>query len=681
MKKVSLLFITLFLITFAVRAQSLSTITYSAANGNLPPLGSNFAVPVNVSGFPAQLYVVYIHINYDKAVLHYTGMSSVYGSLLKITHTPTGIRLQYDNFPNLTSGPTGKIADLFFNYQGGDTPIDFTDDSRYLTMGFQTVYITNQTDGAVLGGYLYNVINNGPWETASNWSLNVVPNAFHNVTVLGAATINSIAASHNLIINTGAHLTVGHNGSLLVKAQLTNPQGSNGLLIGSNTHGTGGLMNFTSGVEATIQRCLTGPSMAWHQFSSPIAALNLQDGFNDGTILAWYEPAQTWVSSENTSVWPTWNDVNSGNVFTPSKGYMISFPHIGGQPQTKVFSGVLNQGPFSFELLRQAHPGDHFIGFNLGGNPYPSSIDWRSSLGWGRADLELTGFGANAGYSYWVWNHATGQYGTFHSGQASDAGTHGTTRHIAPMQGFWVRAHQQGTLTMDNQVRRNAVQQWLKTSQTEPGVIRLKVTNAANSYSDEVMLEFGHETNIGGSLKMFSFYPEAPSLYTVKDNLNYSISFLGEADKTPTVPLAFKAGVNSSYAISINGLEIFEVVELEDLQTGIRHPLTLHPVYEFLATTSDDPNRFVLHFKALGVEEQTTTQPYTFYRPGEIVVFNPWHSKVTLFVFDASGRKVKEQTLHGLQQHNIAFNAAPGLYIVALQTNTQVSTTKLIVPR
>jgi len=681
MKKVSLLFISLFLITIAGRAQSLATITFSSENENLPPLGSNFAVPVNVSGFPAQLYVVYIHINYDKTVLHYTGMSSVYGDMLKMVYTPTGIRLQYDNFPFPSNGPTGKIADLYFDYQGGDTPLDFTNESRYLTIAFQTIYITNHTDGAVLGGYLDNVIVDGAWEVPSNWSLEVVPNAYHNVTVLGEATINSIAASHNLTIEEEAHLTIGYNGSLLVKAQLSNPQGSDGLLIESNYNGTGGLMNFTPDVEATLQRCMTGNSMAWHQFSSPVAALSLDDGFNDGTILSWYEPAQTWVSSANASVWPSWNDVNDGNVFTPAKGYMISYPYTDGQPQTKVFTGVLNQGPFSFELSRQAHPNDNFLGFNLSGNPYPSCIDWKSSLGWGRADLELTGFGQNAGYSYWVWNPASGQYGTFHSGQASDEGTLGTTRYIAPMQGFWVRADQAGTLTMDNQVRRNAIQQWLKNSQTAPGAIRLTVSNTANQYSDEVILEFGHETNLGGSQKMFSFYADAPSLYTVKDNVNYSISFLGGADETPTVPLAFKAGVNSSYTISVSGLEFFELVELEDLQTGIRHPLTLQPVYQFQATTNDEANRFVLHFKALGVEEQAKAQPYAFYRPGEIVVFSPWQGPVTLFVFDASGRIVKEQTLHGLQQQNIAFNATPGFYIAALQSNSQISTIKFIVPR
>lgn len=681
MKKASLLFISLFLITFILRAQSLATITFSPENENLPPLGGNFAVPVNVSGFPAQLYVVYIHINYDKTVLHYTGMSSVYGSLLKMTHTPTGIRLQYDDFPGSTNGPTGKIADLFFDYSGGDTPIDFTNESRYLTMGFQTIYITSHTDGAVLGGYLANSIVDGAWEMPSNWSLEVVPNAYHKVTVLGDATINSVAASHDLTIEQDAHLTIGYNGTLLVKAQLSNPQGSEGLLIESNYNGTGGLMNFTPGVEATLQRCLTGNSMAWHQFSSPVSILDFQNGFNDGTILSWFEPAQTWVSSANTSVWPTWNDVNVGDVFTPAKGYMISYPYVDGDPQTKVFTGVLNQGPFTFDLLRQAHPEDNFIGFNLMGNPYPSSIDWKASIGWDRSNLELTGFGQNAGYSYWVWNPVSGQYGTFHSGQASDAGTLGTTRYISTMQGFWVRAEQEGTLGMDNQVRSNTIQQWLKSSQAEPGILRLTVTGEANQYSDEVIMEFGHQASVGGSQKLFSLLSEAPSLYTTKDNINYSISFLEDADQIPSVPLAFKAGVNGNYTLSVTGLEYFELVELEDLLTGIRHPLTVQNFYQFQASTGDDASRFVLHFKALGIEDQVATQPYAFYRKGEIVVFNPWQGPATLFVFDASGRVVKDKKLHGLQQHSVAFDAVPGFYVIALQSNTNISTFKLVVPR
>jgi hypothetical protein len=42
------------------------------------------------------------------------------------------------------------------------------------------------------------------------------------------------------------------------------------------------------------------------------------------------------------------------------------------------------------------------LGFNLIGNPYPSSIDWKSGTGWLRTDLVVSG----GGYDMWIWKLA-----------------------------------------------------------------------------------------------------------------------------------------------------------------------------------------------------------------------------------------------------------------------------------
>ena len=414
-----------------------------------------------------------------------------------------------------------------------------------------------------------------------------------------------------------------------------------------------------------------------HQISSSIDNIEIGAGFNDGNILTWYEPAQTWVSYQNTTVWPTWNDANNSDYFMAAKGYMVAFPHVGGNPQTKNFTGELNEGPFSFSLSNQAHPDDPYQGFNLAGNPYPSSIDWKAAEGWDRSSLLLTPGDAD-GYSYWTWNPIDGQYGTFHSGQISETGTAGTSRYIAPMQGFWVSAAQEGVLGMDNRIRVHSDQNWLKSEKTIPGVLRLLVSSEASSYNDETILEFGHETNRGGSKKMFSIYQQAPGLYAIKNNDAFSISFWGGQEDHPAIPLGFKPGLDGFYTLAANGLESFVEIELEDLQTGIIHPLSLNNTYQFQANTGDDPRRFVLHFNALGLEDTSLKQPSAIYQQGGLSVFNPWQGPIVMQVIDASGRKLFEYPLQQGKQH-FRFNQVPGLYFLTFTGSAQTASLKLLI--
>jgi hypothetical protein len=48
----------------------------------------------------------------------------------------------------------------------------------------------------------------------------------------------------------------------------------------------------------------------------------------------------------------------------------------------------LNNGNVSFPITNTSSSADAVVrGFNLIGNPYPSSIDWKSGTGWLRTDL------------------------------------------------------------------------------------------------------------------------------------------------------------------------------------------------------------------------------------------------------------------------------------------------------
>jgi hypothetical protein len=677
MKKITL-FLMLSMLAYMVSGQSLATIVFSDPNNNLPEIGENFNVPVNIAGFPAQVWYIEVIMDYDTAAIEVIGVTNLQdpGAVANpVEISPGRVRINYHKPMQMFPVFDGKLFDITFIYLEGSSPLQFNSESKYRAEEITT--ITEFTHGAVEGLYVNNYNTGGSWENPANWSKGIIPDDSHNVFIQGTTSIASEAACNNLTIEISQQLSIAYNGSLTVNGSLTNDFGINGLVLESTTDGTASLIHGTPAVRASMQQFIYGPEMTMHQISSPVDAMELSAGFNDGTVLTWYEPAQTWVSYQNTTVWPTWNDANNSDYFMAAKGYMTAFPYVGGNPQTKNFTGELNEGPFSFSLSNQAHPDDPYQGFNLAGNPYPSSIDWKAAEGWDRSSLLLTP-GDTDGYSYWTWNPIDGQYGTFHSGQISETGTAGTSRYIAPMQGFWVSAAQEGILGMDNRIRVHSDQNWLKNEKTIPGILRLLVSSEASSYNDETILEFGHETNRGGSKKMFSIYPQAPGLYAIKNNDAFSISFWGSQEDHPAIPLGFKPGHDGFYTLAAKGLESFVEIELEDLQTGIIHPLSLTNTFQFQANTGDDPRRFVLHFNALGLEDTSLKQPYAFYQQGGLSVFNPWQGPIVMQVIDASGRKLFEYPLQHGKQH-FRFNQVPGLYFLTFTGSAQTASLKLLI--
>jgi hypothetical protein len=461
----------------------------------------------------------------------------------------------------------------------------------------------------------------------------------------------------------------------------TNENGEAGFIMKPGSS----LLHQSPEVAATIEQEFTGDEWAWHMLSSPVAAQNIEAGFDDGNLFAWHEPAQTWVSYNNTTVWPSWGDVNNpAGIFNAGKGYMTAYPYTGdtAAPQIKSFMGHMNQGQLSFTLQRLAHPSDVYEGFNLLGNPFPSSIDWKAESGWGgRENLQTPDSTSTPpGYNMWVWNDVVGNYGAHNSASASDYFHNGVSRYIPPMQAFWVRAENHGTsLSMDNNVRLHTDQEWLKSQKETPGVLQLAVSSEVNRYSDEIVIEFGHQSDHGGAQKMFSMYQESPGLYSKKHNENWSISFLTSISEHPVVPLGFRAGANALYTISSTGTGFFEEVILEDLQSGIMHDLSQYNSYHFSAEPNDPEDRFLLHFMTVGTDLHSLAKASVYYNNSTLHVFNPLNENVSVQLFDASGRLISRFNAPSSGLHRFGFKPQPGMYLVRMMGEKKVYTDKIIV--
>lgn len=328
-------------------------------------------------------------------------------------------------------------------------------------------------------------------------------------------------------------------------------------------------------------------NLGWFMISSPIQNQKIE-GFTENSFFKWYEPAQVWVNSRNLSVWPTWTDVNrSDTLFADGNGYLASFNVSNGDE--KQFIGKPIKDEISVVLHRFAHPSDPYVGFNLIGNPYVSYLDWKHPS-WDFSSLVEN----NGGYEFWIWNDVTGNYGVFNSNL--DKGTNGVSQYIPPTQAFWVRASIHGsrlTLPRDAISFPFSDDKQITKSSGVSSELSIEVVSNVNSFSDNIIIS--HNDFNGGSSKMGSLFREAPALYTIKDNKNYSIDI---RDSIDVIELEFKPGIDGTYILKFSN-NINKNLVLKDLITGEEIILRNKGFYRFSASTTDITNRFVITNKTI----------------------------------------------------------------------------------
>jgi hypothetical protein len=177
-----------------------------------------------------------------------------------------------------------------------------------------------------------------------------------------------------------------------------------------------------------------GTPGSWHFLSPPIPGA--QSGLFTGSYLySFDEPTDSWVNIVSQNV--TLNDMQGYSNWTPN-----------GSPLLVTFTGPLHNGPFSIPVTRNTTQTD--AGWNLVGNPYPSSLDW-DAAGWTKTNVNNTiyyysGSGGTSNYKYYIGS----------GGETPGVGTNGGTKYIPPMQGFFIHVNSgntTGTLGVSNNER------------------------------------------------------------------------------------------------------------------------------------------------------------------------------------------------------------------------------------
>ncbi len=552
----------------------------------------------------------------------------------------------------------------------------------------------------------YVFFQSGSWHDPNNWQGNAVPQAGSRVIVLAGARATALSIKENgrvriepegsvhidddLIFADNGRMEVKPLARISVVGQIsaTFNKREEALFIGSDASGSGSLIHQTQGITAHIERYLSNNPPDWHMIAPPTEGQLIEGGeetdFTEGNLFIWAEALQSWISYED----PLWDEIHENRPdFTPGRGYMVSYDLSEENKPVLCFRGEMQAGVFELNVTNNSNPDNTFRGFNLLGNPYPSAIDWKAADGWSdRKNLQETD-SVQGGYNMWIWNPETGQYGAQNTASINDYVHNGISRYIPPMQAFWVRASNdisEETIEVNNNARTHTNHENKKNRPLKsPGAIKLITSTESTAYSDEAIIEFGHDSELGGAQKMFSLIPEAPSIYTSKFDKKFSLNFLNSPEHQDTIFVGFEAGVNSEYTLNVLGAHQWQhEAILLDSFTNERITLDENTHYVFYAETADDPDRFMLLF--YGVEanldaNQHHDQASVFLYDNILTVNNPWETTATVRVFTSCGKLAESFIAPANASVQQAFVHRPGIYIINVSNNQITYSERVVV--
>ncbi len=510
------------------------------------------------------------------------------------------------------------------------------------------------------------IVAGGNWSNPDTWNPSGVPVETDDVSITATGTVIvdiTDAACNNIAILSGASLLINQGKALSVNGTLTNNAGTNGLVIKSDATGTGSLIHSNSGVSATVERYIAAADWitwddGWHLLSSPIANHTIAGSFtvvpeNEYDFYAWSEPDNLWINFKETGS-PNFADINGSNTFKSGAGYLVAYK----DADTKLFTGNLNVSDVNPGTLTLSSGVNQ--GWNLLGNPFASALTWYT--GW---TVNNIGGVAN------IWNEVGKSYTPRSAGDP-----------IPQANGFMVQVLSgTGSLTIPASARVHNAQGWYK-NMNYP-VVSLFAHNTDNPSFQESQVRFNPEATEGFDNDSDGNYLPgyAPQFYSTYSGHNLMVNSLPYNDNL-MIPFDFVKNEGDNFRIeaAVSG-DLSADIYLLDKQTGTDHNLSQNPVYSFIANSNDNHDRFMLHFKTVGISEPANSdQIAVVYVNGTINITNMGQGKIkSVSVTDMAGHSIYKGNQQWSNTAKISVSASLGVYLIFVETETQFFVKKLLI--
>jgi hypothetical protein len=570
-------------------------------------------------------------VNYEA-----TACDSYFWDLNGVTYTESGVY-------NYVVGCVTNVLDLTIiesttveftetavgSYTWAINGVTYTESGVYTFVDGCVTYILNLTITIVVPCPDFSTWNgsvSSDWFNAANWTPALLPCELTSVTIpagcpnyptIAAPPIFAVVPCYATILN----LTILDGGSLIGQQYLC-------------------VVN-----DAVVERSIVNSN--FHLISSPVDAVTFGDVFLPAY---WYE---VWAREYDE---PSGNWVNRfiADNLNVGQGYSVQMTTA---PQTATFTGMLNGYDVTRTLSNLNTSTDlNYVGWNLLGNPFPSAIDW-DVFSTGDYDAQVAVWDQAGAGNYIYWNGTVGSL----------------TDGIIPAQnGFFVKTSTNGaalTIPMAAQVH------------SPMALYKDAVANAlelradGNNYYDATFVHFNSNATADFDSQYDAFklagLETAPQLYSLAAGYNLSINEL-PFEGNEVVRMGFKCGVDGTYSLNASGMESFSSstpILLEDVKLNTIQDLRLNPVYSFNYLTSDNENRFNLHFKAAtGINDPANSGIFVYSYERTVVINNTTGLNGEVRIFDMTGREIKGANMSSTTETRIYLPVAVGTYIVKVTT-------------
>ncbi|OYT14051.1 MAG: hypothetical protein B6I19_01870, partial [Bacteroidetes bacterium 4572_114] len=467
------------------------------------------------------------------------------------------------------------------------------------------------------------------WGATTNWTGSNIPDDFKDATIPTSPAggnfpqIGSSAevSCKNLTIETGASLT-----------------------IKSNALGTGSLIvEGTSSGNITIERYIAGHTTefnGWHFLSSPVATFTIdRSGFDPG------ENDDLYRWEETTSLWMNHKAGDPVQIVSGT-GYLVAYQSSGA----KTFSGILNNSNITKTNLSYT-PVANGTGWHLIGNPFPSAILW-DATSWG-----LSGVNATAK----IWKESTASYIDISKNDA-----------IPAAQGFMINVTSAtNSITIPLADRSHETQAWYK--EDEVNKIKLTAYDTEGNTAQESIIKFNENATTGFDNQYDSRFLSgyAPLFFSFAEGEPVSTNALPELTEALSIPFSFTKNSSSTFNIKAEGIDQLAPsypVYLTDLKINYTQNLSTGPTYTFTSVEGDNPARFLLHFKPVGIEEESTNQSniLVWATNNVINILNPHRQPGTIRVINMLGQEVMHTEMNGDNHEEIYIGLPSAYFIVSI---------------
>ena len=485
-------------------------------------------------------------------------------------------------------------------------------------------------------------------------------------TLTAAATIDTAGSQAlALRIHAGGRLKVkvGKDLTCTGATEINEPQG---LWIASDASGTAsfidnGTITYNTGGTARVDRYFT-PGF-WHFWSMAVGS-STSAPFYSFYMRYYDEPTHQFQQITTTGV-----------PLHPTQGYSV---WANGTNTTAGVSGALNTGTMTTQPLTSTLIGASvYDGYNMIGNPYPSSVDW-TSAGYSRTNTEPVKYSYNVN-QYQTYNAQTGE------------STNGGDKYVKPEQGFFVHVtdNTTGSVSVNNTARLHLTGSYNKKSSGISDMLIL--TASANGIADETHIVFNSDATVNfdpdfDAYKMTGA-SQAPNLYSrLPGNIQAAVNWLPRTGASQLVPLGFTCGPSGVYHITASNLGSFNSatqIFLEDLKENNTQNLVTDPDYHFTYAAGESPNRFLLHFSSptLDVNDQQPEkfQVYAWEDAVYVKMLTTGEVHGTVALYDLAGKMVFSGGLANLRLNKFRPALVRGLYLVKVQTSRSVVTDKIFI--